>query len=340
MKLLAAGLVMFAATLSVCAAGGGNSGMEISWKESAVTPEPRAGYAAGSIDKKLVLIGGSYWEGVKGNWTRKQFTGATHVFDPFAERWQKIADAPVTLAYAGYTQTNNQIFVLGGLQNGKASAEVHILGKRGDEYQWQRGQAMPEPRLFAATAVVGSTIYVIGGTSEFEPFDAKGACCTSRSATNTVWKLDTGSTGQTWQWAKSYPGKARWAHRAISDGKTIYVFGGNYQAQAADPVTNFDEVLRYDPAANAWTRVADLPSDLRGAAPVLVRGRIVLIASGQKAMLFDPSTASFSPVEGIPQDAYVDHFAWIEPLIVGSGGENKIEGPRRRSEWTFIGRVK
>ena len=24
--------------------------------------------------------------------------------------------------------------------------------------------------------------------------------------------------------------------------------------------------------------------------------------------------------------------------IIGSGGENKIEGPRRRSEWTFIGR--
>jgi hypothetical protein len=41
----------------------------------------------------------------------------------------------------------------------------------------------------------------------------------------------------------------------------------------------------------------------------------------------------------LPQDASVSSFVWIDPLIVGAGGENSIESPRRRSEWTFMGRL-
>ena len=34
----------------------------------------------------------------------------------------------------------------------------------------------------------------------------------------------------------------------------------------------------------------------------------------------------------------VDKFVWLKGMVIGAGGENKLGGPRRRSEWTFIGR--
>jgi len=53
----------------------------IAWRESTLTPEPRAGYSSGVIGGKLLLFGGTYWEGTKGNWTKKIFSAAVHAFD-------------------------------------------------------------------------------------------------------------------------------------------------------------------------------------------------------------------------------------------------------------------
>ena len=75
-----------------------SSPAEITWRESTPMPEPRSGYAAGALDGRLVLAGGTYWEGTKGNWTKKIFTPATHAFDPVSQQWQKLPDAPVPFA--------------------------------------------------------------------------------------------------------------------------------------------------------------------------------------------------------------------------------------------------
>jgi hypothetical protein len=39
------------------------------------------------------------------------------------------------------------------------------------------------------------------------------------------------------------------------------------------------------------------------------------------------------------EEAFVDKFCMVNGQIVGSGGENKLDAPRRRSDWTFIGRI-
>jgi N-acetylneuraminate epimerase len=309
------------------------------WRLSAPAPEPRAGYAAGVIEGKLVIAGGTFWEGTPGRWTKKIFSAATHAFDPVRESWEKLPDAPVTLGYAASAQVGGALYVIGGVQNGRASREVYSVRKRGSTYLWQLASPLPEPRLFASAVAIGTRIYVIGGVREFEPFDAAGTCCTSQTAANTLWVYDTEKPATGWRKLNPYPGSSRWAQQAAAGDSAIYMFGGSHQGEVSEAVQKFNEVLRYELDSGAWSRVADLPEGLQGAAPVAVSDRIILIGSGQNVAAFDPKTRSFSPLDPLPRDANVDRFFQIGTLLVGASGESSIEGPRRRSETTFVGHL-
>ena len=311
--------------------------LSITWRESTPGPEPRAGYAGGQIGGKLVLVGGTYWEGKKGDWTKKVFTAATHVFDPKTETWEKLADAPVTLGYSAVAEVGGSLYVMGGVQNGVPGRDVLVLSKNASGYAWSKSVPLPDSRVFATAVAIGRMIYLIGGTREFEPFDAKGTCCTSKSDTKTMWMLNTMHPEKGWTTLPEYPGQARWAERAAARGLTIYLFGGHHQALQKDPVQDFNEVLRYDIPTHKWSRVGDMPETAQGGANVMVGGKVVIVASNHHVTVFDPATGKFTPAADLPEDAALDAVVKIGNQLVGSEGENKVEGPRRRSSWTFIG---
>lgn len=126
----------------------------------------------------------------------------------------------------------------------------------------------------------------------------------------------------------------------MADGQRFYQFGGRFVTVPDQPVRYFNEVWRYDTATEVWAEIADLPSDIQLARPVRAESAILLIGRGMRSMGFDPVVGVFSDSEGLPEDALVDHFAWLPPFIVGAGGETRQERPRRRANWTFIGRPK
>lgn len=310
----------------------------IQWRQSTPMPEPTDGYAGGVLDGRLVLSGGTYWEGSPAEWTKKIYSRTTLAFDPRTETWERLPDAPVSLAYAASAVVGDELFVLGGMQDGHASREIYVLKKTADRYVWRHFGQLPEPRVFASAVVVDAAIYVIGGNREFEPFDAKGTCCTSLTARNTVWRLRLAGSAARWEELPGYPGDLRWLHKAATDGRAIYLFGGVFSKSEDVPVRKINEVLRFDPSTG-WSKVADLPESLQLAAPASLVGRIVLVSGSADVRLFDPATARFLPLASLPAKATVNQFAWIPPFLVGAGGERDPEGPRRRSEWTFVGRV-
>ena len=91
-------------------------GTKLQWRKSTPLPEPRAGHAAGLLDGKFVIAGGTWWEGEKGNWTQKIFSASTHAFDPDTESWERLPDAPFPFGYAAYTVVENRLYVLGRLR--------------------------------------------------------------------------------------------------------------------------------------------------------------------------------------------------------------------------------
>lgn len=312
----------------------------LSWTKSTPLPEPRAGYSAGVVNGKLVIAGGTYWEGSKGHWTKKLFSASTHAFDPVTQTWEKLPDAPSPVGYAASAVAGGKLFVLGGYDGTHVNRKIFVLEYGNGRYAWRSFGDMPADRLFAHAVGVGNTIYLLGGVTQFEPFDAVGTCCTSKTAANSLLSLDTLNPKKGWTHLPPHPGAKRWGGCAVTDGKSIWMFGGGFQGAASDPVTKFDEALRYDIASRKWEVSKSLPKLAEGApgAPLFLKDKILLIGA-RKVYQFNPKRLEYTELSPLPEVAYVETFVWLDNKVIGSGGENTIEGPRRRSEWTFFGKL-
>jgi hypothetical protein len=318
------------------------SGLSLQWTKSTPFPESRTDYAAGVLDGKLVIAGGTYWEGSKGHWVKKDFSESAHAFDPIRQVWEKLPDLPTPLACAASAVIGNTLFVLGGYTGTEVSRKIYTLTRTPSGYAWNDFGALPVDRVFAGAVSVGRRIYMLGGTTQFEPLDPAGTCCTSKTAANSFMVLDTTHPEKGWSHLAPLPGPLRWFFSTATDGKSIWMFAGRFQAKPQDPITNFSLVFRYDIAQARWEAMKPLPEENPNAdppSPVLVKDKIILITDIKKVWQLDLRTLEYRELSPLPEAAFVDKFVWLKNRIIGAGGENKVEGPRRRSEWTFIGRV-
>jgi len=312
------------------------------WDKSTSIPEPRGSYASGIINGQLVIAGGTYWEGTKGNWIKKIYTPAVHAFDPVKEQWHKLPDAPSPFGYAASVVLSNKMFVMGGFTGEQINSNIYTLENRSGTYIWKVFGPMPANRLFAGTVAVGSSIYLLGGTEKFEPYDPSGTCCTSRTAVNTLLTLDTSEAKPTWRSLAPFPGSPRWLFALETDGESLWMFGGAYQEKVSDPIIRIPEVWRYHLSKDSWEQVGTVPAAAIEGSPLIpIRvGKTIILASYKKtAWCFDCSTYAWTQTTPLPEEVFVDRFCAVNGLIVGAGGENRLDGPRRRSDWTFIGHL-
>jgi hypothetical protein len=314
----------------------------LNWTRSTPFPEPRAGCAVGLLNGKYVVVGGSYWEGIKGNWTMKHFTSAAHAFDPLTNEWQKLPECPITLGYAAHTVINDKMFVIGGYTGLGGNRKILTLEQRGERYVWEHFADIPENRLFSVALGIGTELFLLGGAKEFEPYDPIGTCCTTLTATNSLWALDIKHPEKGWRELPSHPGSGRWMFTAETDGKSIWMFGGSFQTEKEAEFEYFNEVLQYSIAESAWKRVARLPTESTTVLPlvsVYVDGKIILISREKRVWEMDLTTLKYVELESVPEAAFVDKFVYSKGMLIGAGGENAVEGPRRRSDWTFLAKV-
>ena len=316
--------------------------LSVQWSHSTPLPEPRSGYAAGILNGKLIIAGGSYWEGTKGKWTRKLYTTSTHAFDPTTERWERLPDMPIALGYAASVVVGSRLYVLGGLARGKEeSRKVYVLEWKDSGYGWSKLANLPGPRLFAKAVRIGENIFLLGGVTQFEPYDPSGTCCTSKSATRDLIFLDTTYPQRGWQRLPSFPGPKRWLFCAETDGESIWMIGGIDQQLMTDPTSEYDEVWRYDVSRKVWRQMTSLPPATLGTNPLsslMLEGRLLIFSFAKKVWELNLKTLQFGEVSPLPEEVFVDQYFWVNGRIIGTGGENKLEGPRRRSESTFVGR--
>ena len=256
------------------------------------------------------------------------------------QTWEKLPDAPIPFGYGASAVAGGKLFLLGGYDGSAVDRKIFTLEYREGRFVWSTFGDMPADRLFTGGVGVGDFIYLLGGVTQFEPVDAAGSCCTSKTATNTshgsrYFKTPKRNARQ----LPPYPGAKRWGASVTTDGKSIWMFGDSFQANVSDPVTRFNEVLRYHIAESKWEVLKPLPDSVAGdpGAPLFLKDRILLIGA-KKVWQLNLRDLEYSELAPLPEVAYVTTFVWLENKIVGAGGENTIEAPRKRSEWTFIGR--
>jgi len=313
----------------------------IEWRRSTPFPEARAGCAVGVIHGHLTVAGGTFWQGTKGNWTKKIFSASVHALNPINQEWEKLPDLPVPLGYAASAVIDNKLFVIGGYTGNEVNRGIFMLEKRSDGYKWSAFGDLPEDRLFARAVSVDKCIYLLGGTTALEAFDAKGTCCTSKTAVNSLMVLDTTDPARVWKQLPPFPGAKRFLFAAETDGKSVWIFGGIHQETENGPARKFRDALQYNLAQANWKNLPPLPSDTINTDPLtslIVNDRIIFVSFAKRVWELDLKTLKYSELNPFPEEVFVDKFVWLNDVIVGAGGENNIEGPRRRSDWTFIGR--
>jgi K319L-like, PKD domain/Kelch motif len=172
---------------------------------------------------------------------------------------------------------------------------------------WSVAAGMPTPRDDVAVAVVGSRVYVLGGTIGGTP-------------TGLVEAFDT--TTQTWSTAAAMP-NPRIAFAIASAGTRIYAMGGGPRGTNAE-VAIVDEL---DTQTNLWTSKAPMPTKRTLAAATATVGTIYVIGGSVTSGCIDWVCKATPAVEAydIASDTWTTlpslPRAKIGPTAVSIGGE-------------------
>lgn len=163
--------------------------------------------------------------------------------------------------------------------------------------QWSAGPPLPERRGEVAVAAVGTTLYVIAGSTNTE------------ASVATVESFDTARG--TWQRRTPLPLALNHVGAAGLNGK-VYAIGGFIRSNADAT----DQCFVYDPAANRWSAIAPLPAK-RGSVSVAVLDGKLHAVGGRDTVsvtehdVYDPATNRWSIAAPLPPNEGRDHMGLV-----------------------------
>ncbi|UCG59601.1 MAG: hypothetical protein JSU70_08800 [Phycisphaerales bacterium] len=249
------------------------------WMRKKDMPTGRQALSTCVVDGKIYAIGGIV--SPPGSGLR-----AVEEYDPATDSWTKKADMPTARAGVASCVVNGKIYAIGGVANapGPGLAIVEEYDPVGDT--WTRKKDMPTARHFPGISVVDGKIYVIGGIRH----------CDYTSSLSTVEEYDPAT--DTWTTKTSMP-TARTALSASAVNGKIYAIGGarNYKSTA----TIFPTVDEYDPATDAWTIRAEMPTARQSLSTSAVSGKIYAIGGSTAPFPWSPTATveEYTPIAAV-----------------------------------------
>eukprot|EP00058_Branchiostoma_floridae_P024735 XP_002610225.1 hypothetical protein BRAFLDRAFT_245796 [Branchiostoma floridae] len=191
------------------------------WREAPAMPTARCAHGAAELGGYLYVVGG--WQG-----------GLTlndvERYDPKTEKWEVLTPMVQSVRRCGVAAFRYKLYVICGYDGNIVYANVQCFDPVTES--WTTVSICPRPRFRIATAVIGDSIYVVGGATTI--------CDRYDPDTN--------------EWTPA----ARMTHGRKHVGVTVvmdklYVTGGAYAGSA------YASVDCYDPATNRWEVAAMLP---------------------------------------------------------------------------------
>lgn len=199
----------------------------------------RGGHAGGVVDGNVIVAGGTNWSKDK---TTKYWLKNSAVFKD--GKWVAGPEFPVPVAYAMYGYDKKGFYVAGGTNDGVTSLkDVFALRSLGEGNDWETLPDLKEAVANGAGAVMKGKFYIACGTI-------------GSIRTNRIWVLNITKSGNEWVECKPVPGAGRMFPSLVPCGKYLYLLGG---LSEVSPLTPLNDIYRYDPLKNEWTRLKDLP---------------------------------------------------------------------------------
>jgi len=251
------------------------------WTKKSPMPRPAHHAALASANGKVYVLGGfvppkgtalpvgAAWEPIDNAWE----------YDPANDSWKPLAPLPGKRGSAIAAEVGGKIYVIGGATTMEGSKDpfftffgpARVLGTN-DMYdpatnKWQSRAAMSVPRNHAYSGVVNGKIYVIGGRTGHAFI---------LSATNTDVVEEYSPLSDTWNVPKERMPTARSGGASGSDGRRIYVAGG--EVTTKELVGAYRAIEVYDPLINAWGKLPSMPMPRHGLAGAVIGNRFYLVS--------------------------------------------------------------
>jgi len=317
----------------------------IKWDTGPDLLQANAGGMTGMIGDDFIVAGGTFWHTLDA----KRYISWTQIYNTKTGKWRMGPDLPRELAYSLAATVDNKLYVFGGRGQGpEPLADGYILSrvknpeKGKPDYEWSKGPSLPAPLMFPMGDAIGSVIYSVGGSADYDGLKTSQA----------VYALDTKHLDAGWKELAPMPGPAMGSFAVAACGGNLYTFGG-YRADTKPPM-NVAESYKYDVAANKWSPIRKLPFSARAQTALAYDDRYVLIfgfyvASDREVklhgndfgasgcvLLYDTQEDRYEVLQPMPRAVCEIFFMRKGNMLYGAGGEwvYKI-----RSPFLFIGEI-
>jgi N-acetylneuraminic acid mutarotase len=276
------------------------------WTKKTSMPRPAHHAALAVANGKIYVIGGfvapkdtaipvgGAWEPIDNAWE----------YDPSTDSWKPLAPLPGKRGSAVAAEVGGKIYVIGGATTMEGSKDPffsflgpsRVLGTN-DVYdpatnKWESRSPMSVPRNHAFGGVVNGKIYVIGGRTGHGFILA---------ATNTDVVEEYSPVSNTWNVPKERMPTARSGGASGTDGRRIYVAGG--EVTTKELVGAFKAIEAYDPLTNSWSKLPSMPMPRHGVAGAVIGNRFHLVSgmiqSAGALTFLDPTLSTHTAAHDI-----------------------------------------
>ncbi|HEX3357540.1 MAG TPA: kelch repeat-containing protein [Tepidisphaeraceae bacterium] len=303
----------------------------LNWKQVASNPVDREEAESFVYNGKLYALGGY----------RDDFTATTQVdvYDPKANKWTRIKDMPYKVTHAAVAPDpdGHTFWFVGGFigdikhdSKGKVidSPATNIVYKYNAATQtWTKAQALPSARGAGGAGIVNGKLYIFGGFSTTQNKDVSES-----------YVLDLSNQSAGWKPVANLPNSRNHLGGIVVNGM-IYAIGGQHQIQDQSAMVN--EVDRYDPVTNKWTKVASLPVNLSHYnASTVLYNRYIITVGGENphnvpkpyVFAYDTVMNKWASLTNLPDPRRAGVAGVIGNLLIQSTG---FDGPQKETATTY-----
>jgi Ca2+-binding RTX toxin-like protein len=265
------------------------------WNEVSPSPQVRGEAQGAVVGGKLYVFGGYVdFSPCCPSTTRSD------AYDPATNAWTRIADLPEPISHAPVVVDGDTAYLLGGFVGDHPGPSTeHVWKYDTATNTWSEGPPLPERRGAGGGAIVGRTIHYFGGVDRPAGQDVY-------VDEEEHWALDLDAAEPAWEARAPLPNPRNHLAGAALDGK-VYALGGQHGGNEAGG--NQGEVDVYDPATDAWARVADLPTPRGHIGATVLGGRLYAIGGSVNG-----GTNSLPSAEVTAYDVRADAWAVQTPL--------------------------
>lgn len=289
------------------------------WTPVAPLPRGLAGFAAGTVEARLVVAGGTHWDG-----DHKLTRADVQIYDPAANRWEKQSAWPRAFTSGPFGIWQGRLLAWGG-DDGR--------GTRADRANHDTpDRKLPQPVGYAGSAILDGKLYVLGGTPDLGVV----ARATDRFA---ALDLASGATEE----LPAYPSGPHIHVALVSAGGRLWAFSGARWDESLRKLRNSAEAWSYDPAGRLWRPLAPLPFAARGVAIVALDERHLLLAGGYRddaggarpttaCVIYDTEKNDYRAAPDLPTAVMLAGLVRLGSDLYVLGGE---DAPRHRSAQVY-----